>query len=141
MQATLRAAVKDDVIPLGVPFTDVNGVSHNSITYAASFCLFLCWILTDISTTLGFERVKLCLYPLYHLIGINIIGVRIVESSSQSFLFSPLHVVSLLTRSCSPERWGNLPEAVGEIPGVWGNMMTFLGGSRASFWFTIVSFC
>ncbi|KAL0578186.1 hypothetical protein V5O48_003817 [Marasmius crinis-equi] len=30
-----------------------------------------------------------------------------------------------------PERWGNLPEAVSSIPGVWGNMMTFHGGSHA----------
>jgi len=30
-----------------------------------------------------------------------------------------------------PERWEKLPEAVAEIPGVWGNMMTFIGGPRA----------
>ncbi|KAL0577109.1 hypothetical protein V5O48_004862 [Marasmius crinis-equi] len=30
-----------------------------------------------------------------------------------------------------PERWENLPEAVTAIPGVWGNMMTFLGGPHA----------
>ncbi|KAL0576500.1 hypothetical protein V5O48_005475 [Marasmius crinis-equi] len=39
-----------------------------------------------------------------------------------------------------PERWANLPEAVNAIPGVWGNMMTFLGGPHACIgWrFTIV---
>lgn len=30
-----------------------------------------------------------------------------------------------------PERWESLSEAVQQIPGVWGNMMTFLGGPRA----------
>lgn len=30
-----------------------------------------------------------------------------------------------------PERWEKLPDAVAEIPGVWGNMLTFLGGPRA----------
>ncbi|KAJ8096179.1 hypothetical protein PM082_000087 [Marasmius tenuissimus] len=30
-----------------------------------------------------------------------------------------------------PERWENLPEEVSSIPGVWGNLMTFLGGPRA----------
>ncbi|KAF9036827.1 cytochrome P450 [Panaeolus papilionaceus] len=30
-----------------------------------------------------------------------------------------------------PERWQNTPEAASQIPGVWGNMLTFLGGPRA----------
>ncbi|KAF9020805.1 cytochrome P450 [Hymenopellis radicata] len=30
-----------------------------------------------------------------------------------------------------PERWENLPSATSAIPGVWGNMMTFLGGPRS----------
>ncbi|KAL0947682.1 hypothetical protein HGRIS_013770 [Hohenbuehelia grisea] len=30
-----------------------------------------------------------------------------------------------------PERWEKVPEAAMSIPGVWGNMMTFLGGPRA----------
>ncbi|TFK22666.1 cytochrome P450 [Coprinopsis marcescibilis] len=29
-----------------------------------------------------------------------------------------------------PERWENLPKAVAGIPGVWGNMLSFLGGPR-----------
>ncbi|KAF9236874.1 cytochrome P450 [Melanogaster broomeanus] len=31
----------------------------------------------------------------------------------------------------NPERWQNLPESVSHIPGVWGHMLSFLGGSRA----------
>ncbi|KAF8839261.1 cytochrome P450 [Paxillus ammoniavirescens] len=30
-----------------------------------------------------------------------------------------------------PERWDNLPEAVSNIPGVWGHLLSFLGGPRA----------
>ncbi|TFK34906.1 cytochrome P450 [Crucibulum laeve] len=30
-----------------------------------------------------------------------------------------------------PERWESVPEAAGSVPGVWGNMLTFLGGPRA----------
>jgi hypothetical protein len=32
---------------------------------------------------------------------------------------------------CRPERWESIPEASSAIPGVWGNMLTFLGGPRA----------
>ncbi|KAF9236873.1 cytochrome P450 [Melanogaster broomeanus] len=31
----------------------------------------------------------------------------------------------------NPERWRNLPESVSHIPGVWGHMLSFLGGPRA----------
>jgi len=31
----------------------------------------------------------------------------------------------------NPDRWSHLPEAANTIPGVWGNLMTFLGGVRA----------
>ncbi|KAF9036828.1 cytochrome P450 [Panaeolus papilionaceus] len=30
-----------------------------------------------------------------------------------------------------PERWSNIPKAATHIPGVWSNMLTFLGGPRA----------
>ena len=30
-----------------------------------------------------------------------------------------------------PERWENLPEAVSAIPGVWGHLLSFIGGPRA----------
>jgi len=30
-----------------------------------------------------------------------------------------------------PERWQNIPEAANTIPGLWSNLMTFLGGPRA----------
>lgn len=30
-----------------------------------------------------------------------------------------------------PERWEKIPEAVNAIPGVWSNMLSFLGGPRS----------
>jgi cytochrome P450 len=30
-----------------------------------------------------------------------------------------------------PERWESVPEAVSSIPGVWGNILSFLGGPRS----------
>lgn len=30
-----------------------------------------------------------------------------------------------------PERWETTPDAAASIPGIWGHMLTFLGGPRA----------
>jgi hypothetical protein len=40
-------------------------------------------------------------------------------------------MVANVTCDWRPERWDNLPEAVSNIPGVWGHLLTFLGGPRA----------
>ncbi|KAI9068653.1 cytochrome P450 [Trametes sanguinea] len=34
-------------------------------------------------------------------------------------------------REFKPERWENPPDALSSVPGVWGHMLTFLGGPRA----------
>jgi hypothetical protein len=36
-----------------------------------------------------------------------------------------------LIRPSRPERWGSVPEGATNMPGVWGNLMSFSGGSRA----------
>ena len=36
----------------------------------------------------------------------------------------------VLTALLSPERWENLPEVAKNMPGVWGHVMTFIGGAR-----------
>ena len=36
----------------------------------------------------------------------------------------------VLTALLSPERWENLPEIAKNMPGVWGHVMTFIGGAR-----------
>lgn len=33
--------------------------------------------------------------------------------------------------SCRPERWESPPDTIRGIPGVWSDMMTFLGGPRS----------
>ena len=45
-----------------------------------------------------------------------------------NFLMDSLYLWSPLSR---PERWEKTPEAAASIPGVWGHMLTFLGGPRA----------
>ena len=30
-----------------------------------------------------------------------------------------------------PERWENIPNAASSVPGVWANLLTFIGGPRA----------
>ena len=39
-----------------------------------------------------------------------------------------------------PERWANIPIAASFVPGVWANLLTFLGGPRAciGFQFSLV---
>ena len=48
---------------------------------------------------------------------------------------TPLHL-------CRPERWENPPETIASMPGVWGHLMTFLGGPRAciGYRFSLVEF-
>lgn len=42
-----------------------------------------------------------------------------------------LSVAYELNKGNRPERWENAPEAITSIPGVWGNMLSFLAGPRA----------
>ena len=61
-----------------------------------------------------------------------------------AFRLIPLLLKQMLThwRNNRPERWESPPEAISENPGVWGNLMTFLGGSRAciGYQFTLIEF-
>lgn len=31
---------------------------------------------------------------------------------------------------CRPERWTDVPEGVSHVPGIWGHLLTFIGGPR-----------
>ncbi|KZT65611.1 cytochrome P450 [Daedalea quercina L-15889] len=98
--STIREAVKDDLIPLNVPFTDVNGQVHDAIKI-------------DKGTAIDI--------PIIHLNRSKAIwGEDALEFK--------------------PERWATTPEAAHNVPGVWGNMMTFLGGPRSciGYRFTLV---
>ena len=53
-------------------------------------------------------------------------------------LFIPLNVIQLSkdiwgedADQFNPDRWDNLPETVRHMPGVWGNLLTFLAGARS----------
>ena len=39
--------------------------------------------------------------------------------------------LSLVSPVYRPDRWDNPPEAIANAPGVWGHLLTFLGGTRA----------
>ncbi|KAH0835841.1 cytochrome P450 [Lanmaoa asiatica] len=107
--ATLRTAMKDDVVPVEKPFMDKNGVVRDSIRYA------LCPIANS-----------RYIFTLPHRIrkGETIfIPIQAIHRSRE--LWGPD------AHEFKPERWENIPEAVSQIPGVWGHQLTFLGGPRA----------
>lgn len=56
---------------------------------------------------------------------------RVWGKDAQEFKYVTLCLaISLLIRF-RPERWENIPPGAQASPGVWGNIMSFLGGSRA----------
>ncbi|KAK7438395.1 hypothetical protein VKT23_018009 [Stygiomarasmius scandens] len=89
--STIRVAVKDDILPLGTPYRDVNGVMHDSILVKKGQTLFI--------PIVAMNRNK-----------------QIWGEDAKEF---------------KPERWEKVPETVAAIPGVWGNLLTFLGGARS----------
>ena len=54
------------------------------------------------------------------------IQVRFVQ-----FFFNGFVLLISLFIYQRPERWESTPEGAASIPGVWGHMMSFLGGPRA----------
>jgi len=98
--STVRVAVKDDILPLGIPVTDRKGRVHEFIKVRKGQTILV--------SILAMNRDK-----------------SIWGEDAKEF---------------RPERWESIPEAAGSIPGVWGNMLTFLGGPRAciGFRFTVV---
>ncbi|KAF8823953.1 hypothetical protein HHX47_DHR9000464 [Lentinula edodes] len=91
---TERVAMKDDILPLGVPFTDKNGEVHN-----------------DIRVRKG-----------------DLFNIPVLAVNRSKALWGED------ARDFKPERWltpGGVPSNVASIPGVWGNMLSFLGGAHA----------
>ncbi|KAJ3865395.1 cytochrome P450 [Lentinula novae-zelandiae] len=91
---TERVAMKDDILPLGVPFTDKNGEVHN-----------------DIRVRKG-----------------DLFNIPVLAVNRSKALWGED------ARDFKPERWltpGGVPSTVSSIPGVWGNMLSFLGGAHA----------
>ncbi|KIK04008.1 hypothetical protein K443DRAFT_676319 [Laccaria amethystina LaAM-08-1] len=88
---TSRIAMKDDVLPLAVPFTDSKGVIHHEIRIRKGEPLLI--------PILALNRDK-----------------SIWGEDAHEF---------------RPERWESTPDAASSIPGVWGHMLTFLGGPHS----------
>jgi len=87
----IRAAKKDDCIPLTKPFTDTKGIVHHEICVRKG------------------QRIMIPIFLINQ-------DKSIWGEDSKEF---------------KPERWANIPDAVASVPGVWANMLTFIGGPRA----------
>ncbi|KAJ7849159.1 cytochrome P450, partial [Mycena leptocephala] len=88
---TSRMAMRDDVIPLGVPFIDTTGTTHESLRIRKGDMLMI--------PILALNR-----------------DTEIWGPNAMEFV---------------PERWEAPPPSATTIPGVWGHMLTFLGGARS----------
>ncbi|KAI1792354.1 cytochrome P450, partial [Ganoderma leucocontextum] len=87
----IRVPIKDDVIPVSVPFADRHGGVQDGIKINKGSPIII---------------------PIQTLNRLRSVW------GDDSFEFTP-------------ERWENPPEAISNIPGVWGHLLTFLGGPRA----------
>ena len=61
----------------------------------------------------------------------SIWGEDAAEFKLVLFLISFFIWLSGFFFSSRPERWANIPNAASSVPGVWANLMSFLGGPRA----------
>ncbi|KAJ3724078.1 cytochrome P450 [Lentinula raphanica] len=92
--ATPRVAMKDDILPLSVPYVDRKGEVHNGVRVRKG----------------------------------DLISIPILAMNKSKELWGED------AKEFKPERWltpGGIPTAALAIPGVWGNMLTFLGGAHA----------
>ncbi|KAJ7154082.1 cytochrome P450 [Mycena filopes] len=87
--STGRIAMRDDIIPLGTPFTDLKGKIHDSIRVRKG----------------------------------SIITIPILSLNRDVEIWGPDAMEFV------PERWETASSNT--IPGVWGHMLTFLGGPRS----------
>ncbi|KAF8162780.1 cytochrome P450 [Crassisporium funariophilum] len=89
--ATLRVAMKDDLLPLSKPFIDRKGKVHHELQIRAGQMV--------------------------------IIPIALINQAKSTYGED--------AGEFKPERWDNIPDAAASVPGVWGNMATFIGGPRA----------
>ncbi|CAK5269545.1 unnamed protein product [Mycena citricolor] len=103
-----RVATRDDVLPLNKPYVDQLGVAHETLP-CISFTVFQSPVpLTNNSITKG------------QMITIPIRGIN-----------TDKEIWGEDALEFKPERWNNLPDAVGSVPAVWGNQLTFLAGAHS----------
>ncbi|KAF8802404.1 cytochrome P450 [Phlegmacium glaucopus] len=89
--SAIRAAQKDDCIPLSKPFTDRKGIVRNEI-----------WVRK----------------------GQTIVAPIVLVNRDKSIWGED-------SAEFKPERWANIPDVATSVPGVWSNILTFIGGPRA----------
>ncbi|KAJ7289234.1 cytochrome P450 [Mycena rebaudengoi] len=103
-----RMAIRDDVIPLSTPYTDVNGTVHESLR-----------ILKGQDVVLPIRELNR---------DPEIWGPDSLEFKCLVFVCY-LHCTR--SRKFRPERWEASTAITNSIPGAWGHMLTFLGGPRS----------
>ncbi|KAJ7717342.1 cytochrome P450 [Mycena metata] len=94
--ASFRVAMRDDVIPLGTPYTDRTGAVHETLRH------------TDPLLTKG-----------------QTVVIPILALNRDSAIWGPD------AQQFIPERWERSSPISTSIPGLWSQMLTFLGGPRA----------
>ena len=129
---TMKVAVKDDVVPLGTPFVDKKGKICDNILWVYRLSHFCCedWTWWNDLCYVGCARDRQCLSRFCRSICRRHYGGKMLRSLSMCILC--LGQKMLIDPDWNrPERWESSNEAVNAIPGVWGNMLTFLGGPHA----------
>ncbi|KAJ6551196.1 cytochrome P450 [Mycena capillaripes] len=89
--STTRVATQDDVVPLAAPFTDLEGVVHETLKVTKGQSITIPILLMNRDKTIW-------------------------GPDAEEFV---------------PERWESETPISNSLPGVWGHMLTFLGGPRA----------
>lgn len=125
VRATSRIAAKDDIIPLSIPITDRFGRTHDHVKYVL---VTMFDAIADGNIVYRIDKGTDIIIPIQSLNTEKALwGDDSAEFRSVSLLATRGYQLTL----CRPERWYKTPEAVQGVPGVWGNMLTFLGGPRA----------
>jgi hypothetical protein len=117
-----RIAMREDVIPLKTPYTDVNGAVHESVR--SVFCGLNVAMLTLLKNPQGSGTLNPHLrgQPRPRYLGPRCIGLQVG--------FRTWYPLKHLLTQFRPERWEASTPISNSIPGVWGHMLTFLGGPR-----------
>lgn len=107
-----REAQYDDVIPVSEPFLDASGKLQHGIGVKQGNRVFIGIVALQTSKEIWGE---------------DALEFKYVRGP----FLRRLRARFTLYASHRPDRWDNPPEAIASTPGVWGHLLTFLGGTRA----------
>ena len=111
--SSIRIAMRDDVIPLNTPYVDVHGQVHDAVRVSKGSPIFIPILAINRAKALWGEDAHEFRWVVVYMCGWS----------------------AVLTGSGGPisrqERLEQVPEATQSVPGVWGNLMSFLGGPRS----------